>query len=447
MRCRERERGSALLIVFLFAAFVAIMLYKEMPVMAFEAQRAKEQLLIDRGEQYKQAVKVYWTHFQGRYPPDINALEGTNNIRFLRHRYKDPLTGKDDWRLLHMAPGGMGLIDSKVNPPPGNMGQNGSNGQTTSTQGAFGGGTFSPNGFGNQGGNNNSNSISGPVGGAFAPPGSSGPGGVNAPNNAPTGYPGAPGANNGTGAPVMYGVPQRPPALAANAGTNASDPNDPNASNNANPNGGQGPVAVNPGGAGQQLSNGQSPTNPAQFGQAPNQANPNQPNNAVQQIYGMLANQGAPGQPVTAGGTPGGGTPPGQPGMPVGAFSPQTGTGFKGGSTFGSNNGTNTTLGGMFAGVASIAQGRGIKIINDQQDYSKWEFYFDPQRDNARGSAGGANQQNPNGTPNPVNQGNTSGNPNPSNTFGNITSAFNSNGSNSTAPNAATTPASPPPQQ
>ena len=56
-KTRERdsksgERGSALLIVFVFAAAVAIMLYMEMPVAVFEAQREKEQLLIDLGNEY-----------------------------------------------------------------------------------------------------------------------------------------------------------------------------------------------------------------------------------------------------------------------------------------------------------------------------------------------------------------------------------------------------------
>src|ERR1700693_5482874 len=108
------QRGSALLIVFVFAAFVAIMLYREMPVAVFEAKRQKEQMLIDRGEQYKRAFKLFYKKF-GMYPASIQQLEDTNRMRFLRQRFKDPFTGKDDWRLLHMGPGGM-LIDSKVNP-------------------------------------------------------------------------------------------------------------------------------------------------------------------------------------------------------------------------------------------------------------------------------------------------------------------------------------------
>src|SRR3954447_13119282 len=112
LRHTKSERGSALLIVFVFAAFVAIMLYREMPVFAFETQRQKEQMLIDRGAQYKRGVKLFYKKF-GMYPASLDQLENTNRLRFLRHRYKDPFTGKDDWRLLHMGPGGM-LVDSKV---------------------------------------------------------------------------------------------------------------------------------------------------------------------------------------------------------------------------------------------------------------------------------------------------------------------------------------------
>ena len=98
----RRERGSALLIVFVFSAMIAIMLYMELPVVAFEAERAKEQLLIDRGNEYAHAVKLFARKF-GMYPASIDQLENTNRMRFLRHRFKDPLTGNDDWRLRQDA--------------------------------------------------------------------------------------------------------------------------------------------------------------------------------------------------------------------------------------------------------------------------------------------------------------------------------------------------------
>ena len=125
---RAQERGSALLIVFVFAAIIAIALYREMPVAAFEARRQKEQTLIDRGHEYQRAVQLYYRKFQGRYPASFETLENSNNMRFLRRRYTDPFTGKDDWRLLHAGPAGQ-LMDSKVanSNINGVFGQSGSN--------------------------------------------------------------------------------------------------------------------------------------------------------------------------------------------------------------------------------------------------------------------------------------------------------------------------------
>src|SRR5581483_3117090 len=102
---RNSESGYALLFVFAMAATAAIMLYSQLPRVAFEAQRDKEQLLIDRGEQYSRAVQLYVRKFN-RFPADVQALENTQNIRFLRKQYVDPLTGKNEWRLIHVGPGG-----------------------------------------------------------------------------------------------------------------------------------------------------------------------------------------------------------------------------------------------------------------------------------------------------------------------------------------------------
>jgi hypothetical protein len=43
------ESGFALLLVFLMASLIAISLYMEMPRVAFQAERQKEQLLMERG--------------------------------------------------------------------------------------------------------------------------------------------------------------------------------------------------------------------------------------------------------------------------------------------------------------------------------------------------------------------------------------------------------------
>jgi hypothetical protein len=105
-KTRNSEAGFALLFVFAMAATVAITLLIAMPSNAFEAQRQREQLLIDRGEQYTRGIQLYVRKFN-RYPADFEALENTQGQRFLRKRYQDPLTGKDEWRLIHVGPGGV----------------------------------------------------------------------------------------------------------------------------------------------------------------------------------------------------------------------------------------------------------------------------------------------------------------------------------------------------
>jgi hypothetical protein len=106
MTRRNSEAGFALLFVYAMAATIAITLLLQMPSNAFEAQRQREQLLIDRGEQYTRGIQLYVRKFN-RYPADFDALENTQGQRFLRHRYQDPLTGKDEWRLIHVGPGGV----------------------------------------------------------------------------------------------------------------------------------------------------------------------------------------------------------------------------------------------------------------------------------------------------------------------------------------------------
>ncbi len=109
------HNGFAMLFVFVMAAAAAIMLYMELPRVAFEGQRHQEGLLIERGEQYRRAIQLYVRKFN-RYPASLDDLEKSNNIRFLRRRYKDPLTGKNEWRLIHID--GMGVFtDSLINKP------------------------------------------------------------------------------------------------------------------------------------------------------------------------------------------------------------------------------------------------------------------------------------------------------------------------------------------
>lgn len=114
-RRRDTQGGYALLMIFLMAAIFALLLYQQLPRVAFESEREKEQLLIDRGEQYTRAIQLYYLANNRQYPTSIEDLEKKEK-RFLRRRFLDPFTGKDQWRVVHTN--GTFLTDSLVTKPP-----------------------------------------------------------------------------------------------------------------------------------------------------------------------------------------------------------------------------------------------------------------------------------------------------------------------------------------
>jgi len=100
-RLRRSERGYILITLILFVALIAIAAVVTAPIIAFQVKRDREEELIHRGVQYSRAMKHFVKKF-GRYPTRIEELENTNQVRFLRKRYKDPITGKD-FKILHMG--------------------------------------------------------------------------------------------------------------------------------------------------------------------------------------------------------------------------------------------------------------------------------------------------------------------------------------------------------
>lgn len=98
---RRNERGYMLITIILFVALLAIAMTAAAPLITRQVKRDREEEMIHRGVQYSRAIKHYVKKF-GRYPTKIEDLENTNNVRFLRRRYKDPVTGKD-FKLLHMG--------------------------------------------------------------------------------------------------------------------------------------------------------------------------------------------------------------------------------------------------------------------------------------------------------------------------------------------------------
>jgi len=336
---KKNESGFALLLVFAMAATIALLLYMEMPRVAFERQRDQEALLIARGEQYKRAIQLYFRKFK-TYPTSIDSLENTNNIRFLRRRYADPLTGKDDWRLIHIGPGGV-FTDSVTNKPKGD--QQTQNQNNFITEGpSLSGGT----------------STDQPSGPAFRRrPSEGGQPQAGADPNAQqlvTGF------QPGTNLPLDSGNTQDQ-AAQLGLGQNPAQPTVP--------------------GQGQQLGGPGTPGAPP----SPVSAFPGIPgipgNPGVQQPGGIPTDPNAPG---TAPGTgPGSPNPYGQPGANPAAdlirnllTQPRAMPGSQPTAAGGSQ-----ISAGSIAGVASKVERRGIKIYNERDKYNEWEFIYDFSKD------------------------------------------------------------------
>lgn len=347
LKTRCGESGFAVLLVFAMAATIALMLYMELPRVAFEAQREREALLIDRGEAYKRAIQLYFRKFK-TYPQSIDALESTNGIRFLRRRYPDPLTGKDDWRLIHIGPGGV-FTDSLTNKPKGAQ-QSAADTNTFITESPSVG--------------QDTSSSDQQLGPAFRRRPSEG----GQPQTQPGDDPNAP-----------------PPT--ANAGTD-QPPVDP-----TNP---QGNPQTQAGG---QPVYGQNPSSPMQPVPGQQAGTPQNPVSAFPGIPGVPFNPGTPQQT----GAPSG-DPSGQQGLPTGNPSPFGQQGVDP-SQLGSNQQAADLIRGLLtqpralpgaqgmgaggmqiatgsiAGVASKVERRGIKVYKDRNKYNEWEFIYDFSKD------------------------------------------------------------------
>ena len=379
------ERGYALLTVFLMAALIAFYLYAQIPRVAFESERDKEQTLIDRGEQYKRAIQLYVTAVK-KYPAKIEDLENTNDKRYLRRRYIDPYTGKDEWRLIHVNAGGQ-LTDSLVQKPPAAPGANGQmtggplTASGTAASGTPAGTSTDPNATAADPNDVNAAVRRRPsdvVGQAYTQP-------VEAdPNNPATWAPitiTAPTGTNGGVAPTG-----QPPsgAVGFNGGLNGQMP-------------GQMPGLIGmpgqPGMVGGFPLPGQPGFNPTQ-----NQFKVDASGNLVPvtptQTGAVINSQtgGVQNTPTPFGAPPAGGM--NAPGNPVGNGAAQnaattainnmlTNPNPQAGAGLGTSAGMTT---GGIAGVASMYKGPSIKIYGGRQKYQEWEFIF--KLDNGNGAGG-----------------------------------------------------------
>ena len=367
----RNSRGGYVLVMLLAAsAVVLVTLAMALPRMAVQSQRVKEEMLIYRGKQYERAIKLYFREHK-KYPEDFDDLEDTNGVRYLRNRYKDPLTGEDQWRIVRMGKDGR-FKDSLIYD------------QAEETEG---------DGFGSPFGNSSGSSGFGSNSSQYRPP-----------SQMP--MPGQFQGGARTRAVRQSGAPDQTEQTRYNQGYEFSAGTQPGGEGQ-----GQQP-ALGPDGQPVPQQPDYSATLPSQvpmYENQPPQPNPNAPfgqqgqQQAGQPLYGAGAAQGQfpnmPGQ-QPLGGT--GGTPAafGQQGVGVGATNiiQRLLTTPRPGGLAGLQGGGQQQQGGMaggaaafqegIAGVASMVEDYGVMTYLGREMYNEWEFVYDYRKDT--GAAGGA---------------------------------------------------------
>ena len=96
-QARRNQHGYAMAALLVAMAVMAIMMTVAMPVWKQAAQREKEEELIFRGTQYVHAIGLFQRKYANAFPPNIDVLV---EQRFLRKKFKDPITNEDFLPLL-----------------------------------------------------------------------------------------------------------------------------------------------------------------------------------------------------------------------------------------------------------------------------------------------------------------------------------------------------------
>ena len=169
------EEGFMLIGAVVLVFLVMLTLSVAAVQVARSLRRDREVEGIHRANEYVRAIQLYYRKF-GHYPGNVEQLEKSNNIRFLRQKYDDPMTGKPDWRIIHQGEAKTtvkGFFGQPLEGLPGGAGGLGSAASmvspgATSTVGGGSslGGTSSPGGSGgfSLGGSSSSPSGTSPLG-------------------------------------------------------------------------------------------------------------------------------------------------------------------------------------------------------------------------------------------------------------------------------------------
>ncbi|MGA8088250.1 MAG: type II secretion system protein [Terracidiphilus sp.] len=147
-RLPPAEEGYILVAVIFMLAILILSLSVAIPRVRESIQRDREEETMQRGKQYIRAIQLYYRKFNA-YPPNVDALIKTNDIRFLRKKYIDPTTGKDEWKPIlygqNKTPQAMGFFGQPlataslagIGPAGGNTGAAGAPGANPTAGGGF----------------------------------------------------------------------------------------------------------------------------------------------------------------------------------------------------------------------------------------------------------------------------------------------------------------------
>lgn len=108
-RRSSTESGFAMAALLVALAILSVVMLVALPTWRQQSQREKEAELIFRGEQYARAIALYQRKLAGTFPPSLDVLV---EQKFLRKKYKDPITG-DDFMPVYAGSTGLGeMLDS-----------------------------------------------------------------------------------------------------------------------------------------------------------------------------------------------------------------------------------------------------------------------------------------------------------------------------------------------
>jgi type II secretory pathway pseudopilin PulG len=123
-RAKPSEEGYILVMVMFMLALLIIAMAVALPKMSASIQRDRDLETWHRGMQYRRAIQLYYRKFN-RYPPNLDALVKTNEIRFLRKKYIDPTTRKDEWKPIMFGQNKTPLAMGFFGQPLGGIGMGG----------------------------------------------------------------------------------------------------------------------------------------------------------------------------------------------------------------------------------------------------------------------------------------------------------------------------------